>query len=259
MTEIGAHSLSDLLSGGIFVLFLVLARVGTAFAFLPGFGDTYVNPITRLLLSLGISFVLLPVLWPIMPVLPKQPSILLALYGHEVIIGLFIGSVARLLLMSLDMAGILIATNTGLSAATSFNPSLSSAGPIVTTLLTMSAVLILFVTNMHHMLLGSLVNSYNVFKVGDILPSQDLSVAVTDIIAHAMQLGFQLAAPFVVMGLVFNVGLGLLARLVPQMHVFLIGLPVQILVGLTILSLIIMKMIQMWLADFQAAYVGIFQ
>ncbi len=259
MHEIGPHSLSDLVSGGIFSLLFVTARVGVAFAFLPGFGDSYVNLTLRTLLSVGISFTLLPALWPVLPAMPHDISLLLALFVHEVIIGLFIGVVGRLMIMALDLAGILIATNTGLSAATSFNPALASAGPIVTNFLTLSAILTLFVTNLHHMLIGSLVSSYNVFRPGDALQAQDMSMTVLNIVAHAMQLGFQLAAPFIVMGLVFNVGLGLLARLVPQMQVFLIGLPVQVLVGMTILSLIIAVMIQMWLSDFQQAYLGIFQ
>ena len=258
MTEIGAHSLSDLLSGGIYALILVLARIGTAFAFFPGFGDTYVNSQTRMLISLAISFVLLPALWPLLPAMPKDISSLVALFGHEVVWGFFLGITARLMMMALDMAGILIATNTGLSAATSFNPALASAGPIVTSFLTMSAILVLFATNLHHMLIESLVQSYTFFKVSDPLPVADITQTAVEIISHATKLGFQLAAPFVVMGLVFNVGLGLLARLVPQMQVFLIGLPVQVMVGLTLLSLILMTMIQLWLAHFQSAYFGLF-
>lgn len=258
MTEIGSHTLSDLLSGGIFDLFLILARVGVAFSFLPGFGDTYVNPKTRMLIILSISFVLLPVLGPVLPPIPKDTASLLALYVYEAGWGLFLGLIARIMLMSLDLAGTLIATNTGLSAATSVNPQLSDAGPIVTTFLTMAAILLIFVTNMHHMMIEALVKSYDLFKPGLPLPTGDVSEVVVRIVSHAFQLGFQLAAPFVVLGLVFNVGLGLLARLVPQMQVFLVGIPIQIIMGMTILSLVMMTILQLWLKDFQDAYFGVF-
>lgn len=258
MTELGANTLSELLSGGIFNLFLIMARIGTAFMFLPGFGDMYVNVQKRLLLSLAISFILMPVLWNVLPPLPGSIAGLLALYASELFYGLFIGIIARLLLMALDVAGFIIASNSGLSAATSFNPSMSSAGPIVTNLLSMSAILILFVTNTHHMLIQALVNSYEVLKPGDIMPTGDLATTVADVTSHSFQLGFQLAAPFIVLGLVFNVGLGLLARLVPQMQVFLVGVPLQILMGLAILSVVLMGIIQLWLTDFQSIYTGLF-
>ncbi|HRJ12694.1 MAG TPA: flagellar biosynthetic protein FliR, partial [Alphaproteobacteria bacterium] len=67
MTELGSNTLSELLSGGIFNLFLIMARVGVAFIFLPGFGDSYVSAQKRFLLSIAISFVLLPALWKILP------------------------------------------------------------------------------------------------------------------------------------------------------------------------------------------------
>jgi flagellar biosynthetic protein FliR len=71
-------------------------------------------------------------------------------------------------------------------------------------------------------------------------------------------LGFQISAPFTILGLVFNVGLGLLARLVPQMQVFMVGVPLQIIMGLAILAVVMMTMIQVWLNEFQAIYIGLF-
>jgi len=258
MHELGPNTLSELLSGGIFNLLLVLARIGTAFMFMPGFGDAYVSPQKRLLLTLAISFVMLPMVWPLLPPLPNSIAELMSLYATELAYGLFIGIIARLMLFALDLAGFIIASNSGLSAATSFNPSMSSAGPIVTNLLTMAAILIIFVTNTHHMLIQAIISSYKVMKPGDPFPAGDLAMTVADIVSHAFQLGFQLGAPFVILGLVFNVGLGLLARLVPQMQVFMVGVPLQILMGLAILATVMMSLIQLWLSDFQGIYAGLF-
>lgn len=258
MTDLGAHTLSDLLSGGIFSLFLVLARIGTAFMFLPGFGDMYVSVQKRLILSLAISLILLPPLWHLLPRMPDSIADLLVLYTTEITYGLFIGIISRLLLMALDIAGFIIASNSGLSAATSFNPQMSSSGPIVTNLLTMTAILLIFITNTHHMVIQALVNSYEIFKPGQPMPVDDMSTTVINVVSHAFAFGFQLAAPWVILGLVFNVGLGLLARLVPQMQVFMVGLPLQVLMGLAILAIVIMSMIQLWLDDFQHIYIGLF-
>lgn len=259
MHEIGPNSLSDLLSGGIYSLFLIMARVGVAFTFMPGLGDSNVSAMKRFIFTAAFCFVLLPVLGEKLPVMPTEPAEIVRLYAHEAMWGFFIGIMARLMLMALDMAGFLIASNAGLSAATSVNPSFSSSGPIVTTLLTMAAILIMFITNMHHMLFESIVHSYDVFKPGEALPAEDMSNMVVTVVSHATQLGFQLAAPFVVLGLVFNVGLGLLARLVPQMQVFLIGIPIQILVGMLLLGLIMMTIIQIWMSNLQDIYTGLLQ
>jgi flagellar biosynthetic protein FliR len=259
MTELGPNTLSELLSGGIFNLFLIMSRVGVAFMFLPGFGDIYVSGQKRFLLAVAISFVLLPALWGTLPAMPSAPADIMLLYLKEILLGLFIGLMSRLMLLALDLAGFIIASNAGLSAATSFNPQMSSSGPVVTNLLTMSAILVIFVTNTHHAIIGALVSSYTVFTPGGFFPASDIASTVTGIVSHSFELGFQLAAPFIILGLVFNVGLGLLARLVPQMQVFMVGVPLQILMGLAILAMVMMSIVELWLTDFESVYLGLFR
>jgi flagellar biosynthetic protein FliR len=258
MHELGADTLSDLLSGGIYALFLILARIGVAMSFLPGFGDTYVNPTARFILSIAISLVLLPGLWHTLPPIPADAAGFLLLLAHEAMWGLFLGGASRIMLMSLDLAGNLIATNTGLSAATSINPQLTTSGPIVTGFLTMSALLVIFVTNTHHLLIGGLIKSYELYVPGQPFIVGDMTQTVVNTVSMAMRLGFQIASPFVVLGLVFNVGLGLLARLVPQMQVFLVGIPIQILIGMTLLGLLMMTLLETWLRAYESFYIGLF-
>ncbi len=252
-------SLDDLLSGGIYGVFLILCRIGGAFSFMPGFGDTYVTPDKRLFLSLGISFVLLPVLSPLLPAMPESPAGFARLIAQEVITGVFIGLLARFLLAALDLAGFIIATETGLSAATAYNPQMSTAGPIVTTFLTMSALALLFVTNLHHMLIEAIVGSYQLFKPGSDLMVMDMSQSLIQMVGQVFIIGIQMAAPFILLGTVFNLGLGLLARLMPQMQVFMVAMPLQIIFGLLIFGLVLSTMLQVWLTNFSNTYFGFFQ
>jgi flagellar biosynthetic protein FliR len=254
MHDLGA----DLLSGGVFALFMIMARVGVAVSFLPGFGDTYVNPTARFVISMSISLVLLPVLWHVLPPVPTAASDFLSLLAREALWGLFLGVSSRIMLMSLDLAGNLIAANTGLSAASTINPQLTTSGPIVTSFLTMSALLLVFVTNLHHLLIGGLIKSYELYVPGQPFVIGDMTETVVNTVSSATQIGFQIASPFVVLGLVFNVGLGLLARLVPQMQVFLVGVPLQILVGMTLLGLLMMTLLQVWIKYYESFYVGLF-
>src|SRR5690349_1708189 len=98
-------SLDALLSGQVFALVLIFARLGSAFMLLPGFGDTQVSPRIRLLLALALAFVLLPVLKPLLPALPRNAAGLFVLMALETFIGVFLGTVTRMLTASLEIAG----------------------------------------------------------------------------------------------------------------------------------------------------------
>jgi len=98
---------------------------------------------------------------------------------------------------------------------------------------------LIFATNLHHLVIAALDESYNLFKPGFIPLTGDMAHMITGIIATSFRIGIQLAAPFLVFGLLFNVGLGVLSRLMPQMQVFFIGLPLSIMLGLVLLLLVI--------------------
>jgi flagellar biosynthetic protein FliR len=81
---------------------------------------------------------------------------------------------------------------------------------------------------MHHLVIAALSESYNVFSPGELMPSGDVAALATKVFATAFKISIQLSAPFIVFGLVFNLGLGVLARLMPQMQVYFVGVPLSI-------------------------------
>src|SRR5205085_8796871 len=89
------------------------------------------------------------------------------------------------------------------------------------------------------LVIAALNDSYLLFKPGDVPVIGDVAALTTRTIAGAFKVGIQLSAPFLVFGLLFNLGLGVLSRLMPQMQVFFVGMPLSILVGLLILFLVI--------------------
>ncbi len=96
-----------------------------------------------------------------------------------------------------------------------------------------------FATDMHHLVIAAMNDSYSIFAPGELPLMGDAAQHVTRIIATSFRIGIQLSAPFLVFGLLFNFGLGVLSRLMPQMQVFFIGLPLSILLGLLLLLLVI--------------------
>jgi len=106
---------------------------------------------------------------------------------------------------------------------------------------------LLFATDLHHLVIAALHDSYSLFAPGETMITGDIAALVTRTIAAAFRVGVQLSAPFLVFGLLFNLGLGVLSRLMPQMQVFFVGLPLSILLGFLILLLVIGAMMSLFL------------
>ena len=116
--------------------------------------------------------------------------------------------------------------------------------------LTLLGIAMLFATDSHHLLIAALSDSYKIFSPGEIMPSGDVAALATQAFAGAFKIGLQLSAPFLVFGLVFNIGLGVLARLMPQMQVYFVGVPLSIFAGFLILALVLTAMMSTYLDYF---------
>jgi flagellar biosynthetic protein FliR len=245
-----AMPLAQVLPANIFAVSLVFARVGSALMLLPGFGDLYVPQRYRLLLALLLSLLVAAAVAPDLPGLPADPPTLLVLLFGEIVVGFFLGTVARLLLMALETAGGIISLQLGLSSAQVFNPAFQQQSAITGTLLVALGTLVIFLTNTHHLLLRAVVESYGVFIPGRLPAPADLSEMVTRVVAQSFRLGFELAAPFIVAGTIFFAALGLIARLMPQLQVFFIVVPLQIAAGLALFGLTLAAVMNWFLDDF---------
>jgi flagellar biosynthesis protein FliR len=243
--------LAELLPQQAFSLLLVFVRLGSALMLMPGFGESYISPRVRLLLALAIAVVVQPVLPPVLPPLPASPAALFLLIFGEAFIGLFLGSVARLMMAALSMGGMMIATVTGLANALTNDPTAAQQGSIAGSFLTMLALLVILVLDLHHVLLRGIIESYQIFVPGQALLVGDISQMITRVVSKAFLLGFQLASPFIAVALIFNLGLGLLSRLMPQMQVFFIAIPLQIVIGLGILLIALPAMIAWFITGFE--------
>ena len=246
-------ALQALIAGNLFAWLLVFTRVGSAFMVMPLFGDQFVPTNMRLLLALVVSVIVTPVL---APQLPHEPASVLALFlllSGEILIGVFIGSLPRLMFGALEVAGMIIAMQTGLSNAFVFNPSLASQGSLPGSLLSWLALLLISITNMHHLLLLAVVHSYDLFQPGAPVPVNDLAESVTRMVADSFMIGVEMAAPFLATGLVFALALGVMARLAPQMQVFFVFMSAQIAYGLFLFAITVSAMMTFWLRHFESS------
>ena len=248
-------ALQALIAGNLFAWLLVFTRVGSAMMVLPVFGDQFVPNRVRLLLALIISMIVTPAL---LSQLPREPASVLSLFlllAGEILTGIFIGSLGRLMFGALEVAGMIIAMQTGLSNAFVFNPALATQGSLPGSLLSWLALLLILITNLHHLLLMAVVRSYDLFQPGAPLPVGDFAQTVTRLVADSFMIGVEMAAPFLATGLVFALALGVMARLAPQMQVFFVFMSAQIAYGLFLFAITVSAMMTFWLGHFEGTLV----
>jgi flagellar biosynthetic protein FliR len=242
--------LERLLTAEVFSLLLVFARTGTALMLLPGFGENYVSARFRLLLALAFAIVVAPVVAPHLPPLPDSPVILSLLVGGEVGIGIFIGTVGRIMVVTLETAGSLVSFQVGLASAAIFNPLISDQGQLLSVLITIVGMVLLFQTDMHHLMLRAIVDSYTLFVPGALPPIGDFTETITKLVARSFLIALQMTAPFLVVMTMMYIALGLIARLMPQLQIFFLALPLQITLGFLILVLTFSTIMLLFLNSF---------
>jgi flagellar biosynthetic protein FliR len=223
--------------GATFIL--VFARIGTMVMLLPGLGEMNVPPRMRLTLALALAAIIYPLHRNAYQIDMNSFGPIITLLAQELIVGAVLGITARLTMSALSVAGNVIANQLGLSFVTTIDPTQGQQGAIVGNFLTMLGIVMIFATNLHHLVIIALNDSYSLFAPGETILLGDIAALVTRTISAAFRIGIQLSAPFLVFGLVFNLGLGILARLMPQMQVYFVGVPLSIMLGLLILAFVV--------------------
>lgn len=243
--------LNEILTLDIYRFFLIFTRVGTALMIMPGFGGQLVSPRIRLLLALAISLVMLPVVGGGLPPLPNRLSSLVLLIGSEAMIGLYLGMLTQTLMSTLNVAGTFMGFQIGLTNAFSFDAVAEQQSSTITSFLTNVALIAIFATDLHHLMLRAVADSYAVLVPGQPLPLNDFAETLSKLMSAAFNFALQLAAPLLAFGIIYNVALGLMSRLSPQIQVFFIGLPLQVVGGLWMMMVALPLLIMLFLRWFE--------
>jgi flagellar biosynthesis protein FliR len=220
---------------------------------LPGLGEVNIPIRVKLAIALALTLIILPLHRAAYHIDMQSLTPLLVLMIHEIVIGVVLGATARVTLSALQVAGSVIAQQLGLGFVTAVDPTQGQQGLLIGNFLTLLGLTLLFATDSHHLVIEALSDSYAIFSPGEFLPSGDVAALATRAFAAAFRIGMQLAAPFLVFGLVFNVGLGVLARLMPQMQVYFVGVPLSIFAGFLIFAMVLTTM----MGTFMDYFIGV--
>ena len=239
---------ADMLPETALLYVLAFARIGGAMMVLPGLGEISISARIRLVMALTVTVALTPVVASAYPSVPLGIGPMAGSLISEIFTGLFMGLTARIFMSALQVAGTVIAFQSGLAFAMNVDPSQGTQGAIIGNYLVVLGTAMVFATNTHHLMLMALHDSYVLFPPGAAFPVHDFLTVAISSMSKAFALGIQLATPFIVFSLIFYLGIGIISKLIPQVHIFFVAMPANILVGFVLL-LLLLSALMLWFFD----------
>ena len=241
--------------GTILALFVAFCRIGGCMMVLPGFSSGRVPPQIRLLLSAALTMAILPLLWnTIYPEVSKGDANYIGLIFTETVIGLMYGMMARIYTLGLQFTGTVISMLIGFNAPGGADLVEESNETSLTGLISFCGLMILFILDFHHYVLQALVDSYSVIPFGGHIEPRAALISITDTLATTFFIMLRLASPFLLYGLMFQISIGFINKLAPQIPIYFISTPYLLMGGLFMLYVSIAALV----SQFSNAFLTVF-
>ena len=244
MTAIGPEA--------VVATFVLFCRIGACLLLMPGFSSPRVPPQVRLFLAIGITLVLAPLLLPNVQdtVNGMPPEGLATLIVSELMIGATIGILGQLFFMALETIGTAVTMAIGYGPVPGTAIEGSQPQPALVSLLTLSAVVLLFITGQYWEVLRGLTASYSTMPVAQLFSAQIALSRVTGVLADSFLLSLRIASPFIIYAVIVNFAIGLTNKLTPQIPVYFISLPFVLGGGLLLLYFTAPEMLHLFMDGF---------
>ncbi len=230
---------------------LTFARIGTLVMLLPGIGEQMISPRARLGFALLVAVVLFPLTRTLLPA-GGPPTSLVGLLVGEIAVGLVLGLATRMVVAALQTAGTIVAQQLGLAFAMTVDPAMGGQQASIGNLLTLLGLTLIFAADLHHLAIGAIRDSYNILPPTGMPETGDAAALAIKAVSRGFELSVQIAAPFIAFGILFNLGLGVLSRLMPQLQVFFLAMPATILAGMLVLLAVVSVMMSVFVEDLGA-------
>ncbi len=232
---------TDLLSfdqGRVVMLVLALGRVGGLFIMGPIFASRTAPVRVRAALVFFLTLAMLPLIGSEPPVLAADAgvAVMLGMLGFEVMVGFAIGLVAQLTFGAVQMAGQLAGIQMGIGLSNLIDPQTQEHITSLAQWQNLLALLIFLSVDGHHVLIRAVADSFTVLPLGGGLPAPAGFGMVLDLAGGLFVIALKIAAPVLVLLLLVNAAMGVLAKLIPQLNVFIVGFPLNVAAGLFVLA-----------------------
>ena len=204
------------------IVFLIFVRVSTALIASPVFGSRTIPTLPKIFLSLIIAYIVY--LTIDRSVLTNVPTgwMLVILSIKEAITGLVMGFMMQFVFWGVSYAGTLIGFDMGLTMAEVFNPSSEESGNVIGEFLYYGALMVFFLINGHHYIISSIKHSFSVIPLGKFTINKPVYDLIVIYAASVFVIAVKIASPIMVSFFLVHIGEGIIARIIPQMQVFII-------------------------------------
>ena len=233
--------------------FLVFCRIGLCLSFAPGFSSPRIPVRVRLLVAIGLSIALSPpIIATIGPRTFKLDTFDMASYIiRESAVGAAMGLLARTVFASLET--MFTAASFAIGASSSFAPRIdeSESIPEFASLVLFATTTLLFVTDLHWEIIRAVYESYAAVPLGSAIAPQFALARISDTLSFGFSIGFRLASPFLIYGIVSNFAFALVNKITPQIAIYFVAAPIVLFGGLVLLSITWVDISTQFLADFR--------
>ena len=218
-------------------ILFIIARITAFIAVVPGLSNKNIPNISKVALSLVLSWVV----YISIPETPVYTNVLLFAIaaGREVLLGLSMGYIVKLVFSGIEMAGQLIDYQVGYTMGAIYDPASGTASAYYGKLFHWLSILTFFMMDFHHALLLALMNSFRVIAAGQIGFENIKLEGILYLFIYSFKIALCLAAPVIIVLLVSDIVMGMLSRTVPQLNVFMLGMPLKSLVCMVMVLMII--------------------
>jgi flagellar biosynthetic protein FliR len=241
--------------GTVLVLFAIFCRIGSCIMTLPGFSSARISVTVRFFLAFAVSMAMTPLLFDqLYPRVSVGGATLVGVIVAEILIGMMYGLVPRLYVLGLQFTGSVVSMAIGLNTPGATDILEDTSENQMTNLISFGGLLLLFMMDFHHVVFRALVDSYTVMPLGGMPDSQKMLITLTDTLSQTFMMMLRLASPFMIFGLMFNVAVGLVNKLAPQVPVFYISTPYLLLGGLLLVYFTIAAMVMQFAQNFPTIF-----
>lgn len=213
-------------------ILLVFSRMTGLFVISPVFGRRNLPAYVKIALAFMMSLIIIQTLKIDKIDYAENIWMYAMLVAKEFIAGMAIGYVSFMVFTAIYFAGQIIDTQIGFGIVNVIDPLSNIQIPITSNFYFILSMLVFLIINGHHVLIQALFESYRVVPVGQVVFTQGVMDDMLRILASTFMLGFRISGPVVAAVLVSDVALGVISKTIPQMNVFVVGLPLKILLGM---------------------------
>ncbi len=237
---------------------LILVRLSAFIFAAPIFSNSQIPRKVKACFSVFISMIIYNTVAVELPAYSDVISFAI-LVMQEAIVGLILGFIISACMYIVNCAGRLIDMEMGLSMANMMDPSTRIQASITGAFYTQMVLLLLLITNMHYYILRAIVDSFKHVPLGGVVFHAGLYEIMQSFLVDFFVIGFRIVLPVFAAMLIVNVVLGVLARIAPQMNMFVVGMQLKIFVGLVILYIIVstLPMVSDFIAVEMKKYINI--